>query len=61
MPLGYEVGALRHAYRSGVYSSRRIPWVRGRDFGAMTVLSQPDFRTISEFRRRHVNLTKLIA
>jgi transposase len=51
------VGLLLYAYRSGVYSSRRI--ARGceerLDFQAVTALNQPDFRTISEFRRRHLD------
>jgi hypothetical protein len=51
------VALLLHAYRSGVYSSRRI--ARGceerLDFQAVTALNQPDFRTISEFRRRHLD------
>ena len=50
------VALLLYAYRSGVYSSRRI--ARGceerLDFQAVTALNQPDFRTISEFRRRHL-------
>jgi transposase len=48
------VALLLYAYRSGIYSSRRI--ARGceerLDFQAVTALNQPDFRTISEFRRR---------
>ena len=44
------------AYSQGVYSSRRI--ARGceerLDFQAVTALNRPDFRTISEFRRRHL-------
>jgi transposase len=51
------VALLLYAYRSGVYSSRRI--ARGceerLDFQAVTALNQPDFRTISEFRRRHLD------
>jgi transposase len=51
------VALLLYAYRSGVYSSRRI--ARGcaerLDFPAVTALNQPDFRTISEFRRRHLD------
>lgn len=50
------VALLLYAYRSGIYSSRRI--ARGceerLDFQAVTALNQPDFRTISEFRRRHL-------
>jgi transposase len=51
------VALLLYAYRSGVYSSRRI--ARGceerLDFQAVTALNMPDFRTISEFRRRHLD------
>ena len=47
---------LLYAYTQGVYSSRRI--ARGCeervDFMAVTALAQPDFRTISDFRRRHL-------
>jgi len=50
------VALLLYAYSQGVYSSRRI--ARGceerLDFQAVTALNQPDFRTISEFRRRHL-------
>ena len=55
------VGLLLYAYSRGVYSSRRI--ARGceerLDFQAVTALDQPDFRTISEFRRRHAALADL--
>ncbi len=51
------VALLLYAYRSGADSSRRI--ARGceerLDFQAVTALNQPDFRTISEFRRRHLD------
>src|SRR3978361_1588148 len=49
------VALLFHAYRSGAYSSRRIARAceQRLDFQAVTALNQPDFRTISEFRRRH--------
>jgi len=47
---------LLYAYCQGVYSSRRI--ARGCeqrvDFMAVTARQTPDFRTISEFRRRHL-------
>lgn len=47
---------LLYAYTQGVYSSRRI--ARGCeervDFMAVTALQRPDFRTISEFRKRHL-------
>ena len=50
------VALLLYGYSQGVYSSRRI--ARGceerLDFQAVTALNQPDFRTISEFRRRHL-------
>ena len=53
---GMMVALLLYAYSRGVYSSRRI--ARGceerLDFQAVTALNQPDFRTISEFRRRHL-------
>src|ERR1700712_5534392 len=53
---GMMVALLLYAYSQGVYSSRRI--ARGceerLDFQAVTALNQPDFRTISEFRRRHL-------
>lgn len=53
---GMMVALLLYAYSQGVYSSRRI--ARGceerLDFAAVTGLQHPDFRTISEFRRRHL-------
>jgi transposase len=54
---GMMVALLLYAYRSGVYSSRRIARAceERLDFQAVTALSQPDFRTISEFRRRHLD------
>jgi hypothetical protein len=49
------VALLLYAYSQGVYSSRRI--ARGceerLDFAAVTAMQRPDFRTISEFRKRH--------
>jgi len=50
------VALLLYAYRGGVYSSRRIARAcqERLDFQAVTALNQPDFRTISEFRRRHL-------
>jgi hypothetical protein len=51
------VALLLYAYSQGIYSSRRI--ARGceerLDFQAVTALNRPDFRTISEFRRRHLS------
>lgn len=47
---------LLYAYSQGVYSSRRI--ARGCeervDFMAVTGMQRPDFRTISDFRKRHL-------
>ena len=50
------VALLLYAYSCGVYSSRRIAraWEERLDFQAVTALNRPDFRTISEFRRRHL-------
>ena len=47
---------LLYAYCQGVYSSRRIATGCGErvDFMAVTALNQPDFRTISDFRKRHL-------
>ena len=53
---GMMVALLLYAYSQGVYSSRRI--ARGceerLDFAAVTGLQHPDFRTISDFRKRHL-------
>jgi transposase len=52
---GMMVALLLYAYCQGIYSSRRI--ARGceerLDFAAVTGMQRPDFRTISEFHRRH--------
>jgi transposase len=47
---------LLYAYTQGVYSSRRISRAceDRLDFHAVTASSKPDFRTISEFRKRHL-------
>ncbi|WP_366499759.1 transposase [Sphingopyxis sp.] len=47
---------LLYAYTQGVYSSRRIARAceDRPDFLAVTASSKPDFRTISEFRKRHL-------
>ncbi len=54
---GMMVALLLYAYSQGVYSSRRV--ARGceerLDFQAVTALNKPDFRTIGEFRRRHLS------
>ena len=50
------VALLLYAYSVGVYSSRRI--ARGCeervDFMTVTGMQRPDFRTISDFRKRHL-------
>jgi transposase len=50
------VALLLYAYSRGIYSSRVI--ARGceerLDFMAVTALQRPDFRTISDFRKRHL-------
>ncbi len=52
---GMMMALLLYAYSQGVYSSRRI--ARGCeerfDFAAVTGMQRPDFRTISDFRKRH--------
>jgi IS5 family transposase len=50
------VALLLYAYSRGLYSSRRIAQACEErvDFMAVTGLNKPDFRTISEFRRRHL-------
>ncbi len=47
---------LLHGYASGVYSSRRIAKaaIERADFMMIVAGDPPDFRTISEFRKRHL-------
>ena len=47
---------LLYAYCQGVYSSRRIAKACEErvDFMAVTGMQRPDFRTVSDFRRRHL-------
>jgi transposase len=47
---------LLHSYASGLYSSRRIAkaCVERADFMMIAALDPPDFRTISDFRKRHL-------
>jgi transposase len=47
---------LFYAYSRGVYSSRQIALgcEERLDFQAVTALNRPDFRTISDFRKRHL-------
>jgi transposase len=49
-------GVLLHGYASGVYSSRRIAKaaLERADFMMIVAGDPPDFRTISDFRRRHL-------
>jgi transposase len=50
------VALLLYAYSRGIYSSRQIARACEErvDFMAVTALQRPDFRTISDFRRRHL-------
>jgi transposase len=50
------VALLLYGYAVGIYSSRRIAKACAErvDFMAIVALEAPDFRTISEFRRRHL-------
>jgi transposase len=51
---------LLYAYCGGIYSSRRIAKACGErvDFMSIVGLDAPDFRTISEFRKRHLKALK---
>jgi transposase len=53
---GMMTALLLHGYASGLYSSRRIARaaVERADFMMIVAGDPPDFRTISEFRRRHL-------
>ena len=48
---------LLYAYSQGVYSSRRIArsCLERVDFMAVTARQTPDFRTVSDFRKRHLS------
>ena len=52
------VKVLLYAYCKGVYSSRRIATHVHEDvaFRVLAAGNAPDFRTINEFRRRHLTL-----
>src|SRR3954453_16220565 len=53
---GMMVALLLYGYSRGIYSSRQLARAceeRG-DMMAVTGLNQPDFRTISDFRKRHL-------
>jgi len=47
---------LLYTYSQGIYSSRRIARAcqERLDYMAVTAMQQPDFRTISDFRKRHL-------
>jgi transposase len=51
---------LLYAYARGVYSSRKIATACEErvDFMAVTALQKPDFRTISDFRKRHLKVLR---
>jgi len=53
---GMMVALLLYAYSCGVYSSRRIARACEErvDFMAVSGLERPDFRIISDFRKRHL-------
>ena len=53
---GMMVALLLYGYSRGVYSSRRLAQACEErvDFMAVTGLNRPDFRTISDFRLRHL-------
>jgi transposase len=53
---------LLHGYASGLYSSRRLARasVERADFMMIAAGDPPDFRTISEFRRRHLKALSLL-
>ena len=53
---GMLVALLLYGYSRGVYSSRQLARAceERMDFMAVTGLNQPDFRTVSNFRKRHL-------
>jgi transposase len=53
---GMMVALLLYGYSRGVYSSRQLARACEErvDFMAVTGLQRPDFRTVNEFRRRHL-------
>ena len=53
---GMLVALLLYGYSRGVYSSRQLARAceERMDFMAVTGLNRPDFRTISDFRKRHL-------
>ena len=57
---GMMVCLLLYAYCVGVFSSRKIAWACERHLAFMAIVGQecPDFRTISDFRKRHLEACK---
>jgi transposase len=53
---GMMVALRLYAYSQGIYSSRRIAKAceERLDFAAVTGMQRPDFRTVSDFRKRHL-------
>ena len=53
---GMMTALLLYSYSRGVYSSRRMALgcEERLDFMAVTAMNRPDFRTISDFRKRHL-------
>ena len=53
---GMMTALLLHGYCQGVYSSRRLARAceERLDFAAVSGLQRPDFRTIADFRKRHL-------
>jgi transposase len=53
---GMMVALLLYGYSRGIYSSRQLARACEERFDMMAVtgLNQPDFRTISDFRKRHL-------
>src|SRR5467141_727633 len=51
---------LLYAYCVGVFSSRKIAWACERNLAFMAIVGQerPDFRTISDFRKQHLEAFK---
>lgn len=59
---GMMVALLLYGYSQGIYSSRRLARAceERLDFMAVTGLNRPDFRTISDFRKRHLAALALL-
>jgi transposase len=51
------IGLLFYGYTNGIFSSRKLArhCLEDVSFRVLTANNQPDFRTISEFRRRHLD------